>query len=150
MKKRYRLWNTALDFWKNGKPGFVLFFISLLGSIYSYMALDYEIAKGWNGHASVQNVVKDISAFIPIGVFLVGMIVGGIDIMMLLSDWYFARQEKRIQAAEEAAKAEGFEQGKTEVYQQIAEWDERRKAAEARGEPFTEPPPGRPQNGAEK
>ena len=73
---------------------------------------------------------------------------------MLLSDWYLARQEKRIQTAvEEAeakAKAEGLEQGRAEVYQQIAEWNERRKAAEARGEAFTEPPPGITQNGSER
>ena len=63
-------------------------------------------------------------------------------------------KKKRIQTAvEEAeakAKAEGLEQGRAEVYQQIAEWNERRKAAEARGEPFTEPPPGMPQNGSER
>ena len=154
MKKQYGLWSTMRDFWKTGKTGFVLFLISLFGVIYSYMALDYEITKGWNGHLSVQNVVKDVSAFIPVGAFLVGIIVGGIDIIMLLSDWYLARQEKRIQAAQEEAKAEGLEQGleqgRAEVYQQIAEWNERRKAAEARGEPFTEPPPGMPQNGSEK
>ncbi len=166
MKKQYGLWSTLRDFWKTGKTGFVLFLISLFGVIYSYMALDYEVAKGWDGHLSVQNVVKDISAFIPVGAFLVGIIVGGIDIIMLLSDWYLARQEKRIQAAQEEAKAEGLEQGieqgieqgleqgleqgRAEVYQQIAEWNERRKAAEARGEPFTEPPPGTPQNGSEQ
>ena len=162
LKREYELWKSVRDFWKTGKTGFVLFLISLFGIIYSYMALNYEITKGWNGHASVQNVVKDLSAFIPVGAFLVGIIVGGIDIIMLLSDWYLARQEKRIQAAQEEAKAEGFEQGKAEgkaegiaegvaeAYRQIAEWDERRKAAEARGEPFTEPPPGTPQNGSEK
>ncbi len=60
---------------------------------------------------------------------------------MLLSDWYLARQEKRIQVA----KAEG----KAEVYQEIVAWQARRTAAEARGETFTEPPPGVPQNGTE-
>ena len=69
---------------------------------------------------------------------------------MLLSDWYLARQEKRIQAAvEEAveeAEAKGKAEGKAEVYREIAAWDTRRKAAEARGEPFTEPLPGVPQN----
>ena len=80
---------------------------------------------------------------------------------MLLSDWYLARQEKRIQAAEEEARAAGLEQGieqgieqgtrqGAEAYQQIAEWNDRRKAAEARGEPFTEPPPGITQNGSEQ
>ena len=30
---------------------------------------------------------------------------------------------------------------KDEVYKEVAEWDRRRKQAEARGEKFTEPPP---------
>ena len=82
---------------------------------------------------------------------------------MLLSDWYLARQEKRIQAAKEEGKAEGIAEGKAEgiaegkaegitegkaeAYQEIAAWHARRTAAEARGETFTEPPPGVPQNG---
>lgn len=33
---------------------------------------------------------------------------------------------------------------KDAVYQEIAEWDRRRKHAEERGEPFTEPPPASP------
>ncbi len=111
MKKRYGLWNTVRDFWQTGKAGFALFLISLFGVIYSYMALAYEIGRGLDGHVSVQNIVKDISAFMPVGAFLVGIIVGGIDVIMLLSDWYLARQEKRIQAAQEVAKAEGLEQG---------------------------------------
>ena len=86
--------------------------------------------------------MKKESAFIPIAGLLVGIIVGGIDFIMLLSDWYLARQEKRIQTAVEEAKAEA----KAEVYREIVAWDTRRKAAEARGEPFTEPPPGVPQN----
>ena len=71
--------------------------------------------------------------------------MGGIDLLMLLSDWYLARQEKRIQVA----KAEGKAEGKAEVYQEIVAWQARRTAAEARGETFTEPPPGVPQNGTE-
>ena len=92
--------------------------------------------------------MKKESAFIPIAGLLVGIIVGGIDFIMLLSDWYLARQEKRIQTAVEEAKAEaeGKAEAKAEVYREIVAWDTRRKAAEARGEPFTEPPPGVPQN----
>ena len=51
---------------------------------------------------------------------------------MLLSDWYLARQEKRIQVA----KAEGIAEGKAEVYQEIVAWQARRTAAEARGRDF--------------
>ncbi len=41
--------------------------------------------------------------------------------------------------------AEGKAEGKAEVYQEVAAWDERRRQAEARGEPFTEPPPASPE-----
>ena len=145
MKELGAFWQAVRDFWRTGKAGVVLFLISLFVVVYSYIALDYELTRGWKGHESVQNVLKDISDFIPVGVAYVGMIVGGIDLLMLLSDWYLARQEKRIQVA----KAEGKAEGKAEVYQEIVAWQARRTAAEARGETFTEPPPGVPQNGTE-
>ena len=47
----------------------------------------------------------------------------------------------------EQGKAEGIEQGKTEAYQQWQAWNARRVEAEAKGEPFDEPPPTLPQNG---
>ena len=154
MRKLGEFWRVGVrDFWKTGKAGFALFLISFFVSIYGFIAVDYEIAEGWKGHTSVQNVVKDISAFIPIGGVLVGMIVGGIDVIMLLSDWYLDRREKRIQAAKAEGiaegKAEGIAEGKAAVYQEIVEWDRRRKEAAARGEEFTEPPPGVPQNGSD-
>ena len=76
----------------------------------------------------------------------------GIDFIMLLSDWYIERQEKRIQAAKAEGKVEGKVEGKAEgmaegearVYQAIAAWDARRREAEARGEAFTESPPAPP------
>ena len=34
------------------------------------------------------------------------------------------------------------EQGRQEAYQEVSDWNNRRLEAEARGEPFTEPPPG--------
>ncbi|MCE2414633.1 hypothetical protein J4G07_11555 [Candidatus Poribacteria bacterium] len=145
MKKLGAFWRAVRDFWRTGKAGVALFLVSLFVTIYGYIALDYELTRGWQGHESVQNVLKDISDFIPVGAAFVGMIVGGIDLLMLLSDWYLARQEKRIQAA----KAEGKAEGKAEVYQEIAAWHARRTAAEARGETFTEPPPSVPQNGTE-
>ena len=72
---------------------------------------------------------------------------------MLLSDFIQARREKRIEAAkvegiaEGIAKgiAEGRAEGEARAYREFAEWDRRRKEAEARGEAFTEPPPTQPQ-----
>ena len=78
---------------------------------------------------------------------------------------YRDRRNRRFAEAREEGKAEGREEGKTEgieqgleqgkaeaeaqIYREIAAWDSRRKAAEARGEPFTEPPPGMTQNHSE-
>lgn len=55
------------EFWRTGKAGFTIFLISLFFLVYSYIALDYEMTRGWKGHESVQNVLKDISTFIPVG-----------------------------------------------------------------------------------
>ena len=43
-------------------------------------------------------------------------------------------------------RQEGITVGRQEVYHEIAAWDRRRKEAEERGEPFTEPPPTQPQD----
>ena len=39
---------------------------------------------------------------------------------------------------------------KDEVYKEVAEWDQRRKQAESRGEQFTEPPPAPPEKPTQK
>ena len=47
----------------------------------------------------------------------------------------------KIQIRAEAI-AEGKAEGRAEAYREVDEWNKRRLAAEARGEKFTEPPPG--------
>ena len=157
MKQIRTFWQAIRDFWRIGKTGVALFLISLFALIYGDIALEFEIAQGWKEHVSVQNVMKDISTFIPVGATLVAMIIGGIDLMMLLSDFIDARRKKRIAAAEEAARAKGIAEGITEgiakgiaegeakAYRRFAAWEQRRKEAEDRGEEFTEPPPTQPQ-----
>ena len=68
MKKLGAFWRAVRDFWRTGKTGVALFLISFFVIIYGYIALDYELTRGWQGHASVQNVLKDISDFIPVGI----------------------------------------------------------------------------------
>ena len=158
MKKFSTFWQAIREFWGTGKTGIALFLISLFALIYGYIALDFEIAQGWKGHISVQNVTKDISAFIPVAGAFVAMIIGGIDLIMLLSDFIQARREKQIEEARAVAKAEGkaegiaegkaegIAEGEARAYRKIAEWERRRKEAEAQGEEFTEPPPTQPQH----
>ena len=66
MKKLGEFWRVSVrDFWKTGKAGFALFLISLFVSIYGYIAVDYEITKGWNGHESVQKCPKGYFGIYP-------------------------------------------------------------------------------------
>ncbi|MDE0397844.1 MAG: hypothetical protein OXL96_08585 [Candidatus Poribacteria bacterium] len=53
---------------------------------------------------------------------------------------------KREKELKTQVSAEAKAEGKAEAYREVAEWNKRRLAAEARGEKFTEPPPGAPLN----
>ena len=54
---------------------------------------------------------------------------------------------KRERELKAQVSAEARVEGKAEAYREVAEWNRRRLAAEARGEEFTEPPPGAHLNG---
>ncbi len=60
---------------------------------------------------------------------------------MLFSDLMRHQIEKYDAKITADAKAEGLERGRTEVYQEIAAWNNRRLDAEAKGIPFNEPRP---------
>ena len=113
MKKIRTFWQVVREFWKTGKIGVALFLISIFALIYGYIALEFEITQGWKGHVSVQNVTKDISAFIPVGAACVAMIIGGIDLIMLLSDFIQARREKQIEAAKEERQGRGLQRDRS-------------------------------------
>lgn len=48
----------------------------------------------------------------------------------------------KIEKQRERLREEGREQGRTDLAAEIEAWNARRLDAEARGEPFDEPPPG--------
>ena len=99
------------DLWRNSKTGIALFLGSLLFLTYSRVAIRYEIGQGWSGHPSVQNVLLDISRFIPVVGAAVAALILFIDIIVfvcgLLVDW----RKKRFQEAVDEARAEAFEKG---------------------------------------
>ncbi|MDE0017860.1 MAG: hypothetical protein OXU51_16880 [Candidatus Poribacteria bacterium] len=69
-----------------------------------------------------------------------------IDIMFQrIRDTLKRERELKAQISTEAMEA-GRAEGRAEVYREVAEWNQRRIEAEARGEKFTEPPPISPQD----
>ena len=62
-----------------------------------------------------------------------------------------SREEYRARIGEEARAeglARGRAEGRVETDREWADWNERREAAVARGEPFSEPPPSVSRNGS--
>ena len=57
-------------------------------------------------------------------------------------------REQGLERGLERGLAAGREQGRTEAYAAFADWDARRRAAEAQGQAFNEPPPYRNAAGA--
>lgn len=106
----------------------IVFFHEILIKSQSFVDALYSVAR---------NISKIMSAATMLTIF-----EEAIDIMFQrIRDTLKRERELKAQVSAEA-KAEG----KAEVYREVAEWNKRRLAAEARGEKFTEPPPGAPLN----
>ena len=103
------------DLWRNSKTGIALFLGSILFLAYSRIAIRYEIGQGWSGHASVQNVLLDISRFIPVVGAAVAALILFIDIIVFLCGFLIDRRRKRLQEAIEAAveevRSEAYKEG---------------------------------------
>ena len=103
------------DLWKNSKTSIALFLGSILFLGYSSIAIRYEIGQGWSGHPSFQNVLLDISRFIPVAGAAVAALILFTDIIIFvcgfLVDWRKKRLQEAIEAAVEAARSEAYREG---------------------------------------
>ena len=130
------MWRTIRRFWRTGKTGVALFLLTVVVLVYTYIiVVKSQSVQTW------KKDVEDISTFIPVAGVIVGGLIGGVDFIMFLSDWYSERQQKRIKEAE----AEGLAKGAAKFYAEVKNWNDRRIEAESKGEDFDEPMPT-PQN----
>lgn len=68
---------------------------------------------------------------------MVGALIGGVDLIMLFSDWYSEKKQEEIKVAE----AVGLAMGAAKYYAEVKKWDDRRTEAALKGEDFDEPMP---------
>lgn len=129
------MWRTIRRFWRTGKTGVALFLLTVVVSLYTCIVIKSQTVQTW------KQDIEDISTFIPVAGVIVGALIGGVDFIMFLSDWYSERQQKRIKEAE----AEGLAKGAAKYYAAVKNWNDRRIEAESKGEDFNEPMPT-PQN----
>ena len=103
------------DLWRNSKTSIALFLGSILFLAYSVVAVRYEIGQGWSGHPSVQNVLLDISRFIPVAGASVAALILFIDIIVLVFglwvDWKKKRFQEAIKEAVIEARSEAYREG---------------------------------------
>ena len=81
-----------------------------------------------------------------VGLILVSLVHIG-DIVMYLTRKFMADVAKIRAEGVEEGRAEGVEEGIATAHRQWQAWNTRRMEAEAKGEPFSEPPPTPPNNG---
>ncbi len=129
------MWKTIRRFWRTGKTGVALFLLTVVVSLYTCIVVKSQAVQTW------KQDIEDISTFIPVAGVIVGALIGGVDFIMFLSDWYSERQQKRIKEAE----AEGLAKGAAKYYAAVKNWNDRRIEAESKGEDFDELMPT-PQN----
>ena len=130
-----RFGRDVRNFWRKNKAGVALFLLTVVVGVYTYILLKSQAGQTWK-----QNI-QDISTFIPVAGVIVGAIIGVVDFIMFLSDWYSEKKQKRIQEAE----AEGLAKGAAKYYAAVKNWNDRRIEAENKDEDFDEPMPT-PQN----
>ncbi len=110
----------------------VVLFHEMLIKSQSFVDALYSVAR---------NISKIMSAATMLTIF-----EEAIDIMFQrIRDTLKKERELKARISAEAMEA-GRAEGRAEVYREVAEWNQRRIEAEARGEKFTEPPPISPQD----
>ena len=81
---------------------------------YAAFLIPHEIAKGQPAMETTQTIVAHLGNFMEVALGSVVLIFGGIDIMMILRDYFRAEREKRIQREADAARAKGLAEGKAQ------------------------------------
>ena len=98
--------------------------------------LETAIAVGSGASGSVPLIIIYSILIVMVGNFILG---GGIMVMARAAKEYLY---DKIEKQREKLREEGREQGRMSLAAEIKSWNKKRLDAEARGEPFDEPPPG--------
>ena len=99
----------------------------------------------WHEVVTAPDGAGPIDILIAVGSSMAGLVILVAAESILLTDvtkmLFTMISEKYLKRQREQGHAEGHAEGLTEERQRWVEWNERRVAAEAAGEEFTEPPP---------
>jgi hypothetical protein len=69
------------------------------------------------------------------------IIIGGFDVFIFLSDWFFEKLKEKKEIERTIGRVEGIKEAEERISQQLADWERRREEALANNQNFTEPLP---------
>ena len=118
---------------------------TVLGFLYIVGIYLYELVTGWNGVLQMLMRLEATSSVFNQTAIAFIVFREGVDIMLRRFNEWRVEHAQSLAKAKEQGIEQGIEQGRTEAYRAIAAWNRRRLEAEAKGIPFSEPPPS--QNG---
>ncbi len=104
---------------------------------YSFFVIREKFSEGKPIMETTEAIFVHLAAFSVVETVIFVALFQGVDILMYLTERFRAKLQRQI----EKARAEGRAEGKDEVYQEMAAWNNRRLEAEAKGIPFDEQPP---------
>ena len=104
MDKKKGFWGSLF---KENKTSLGVLLGSIFFVIYSCFAVKYEISQGWDGYPSIQNIVKDVSRFVPVMGAAVAFFIFFIDAIAFFISW----KRDRIQEIVKKAYDKGYKDG---------------------------------------
>lgn len=105
--------------------------------VYTIFLIRHEAAKAKPLMETVQVIVIQLAAFMAVATGFTIILFQGVDFIMFLTQIY----KERLQNQVKKARAAGIAEGKAEERHLWINWNNRRIAAEAKDEDFSEPPP---------
>ncbi len=144
MEDRDRDKRTTMFTVRNAENAMITFMIFAMFCLL-FVLLHEILLKSQNFSDALYTIARNMSGIMATATMLT-IFEEAIDIMFQrIRDTLKRERELKAQISAEA-RAEGRAEGRAEVYREVAEWNQRRIDAEARGEKFTEPPPISPQD----
>ncbi len=138
---------------RRGWVGTALLIFCALISVYGGMAINYHLSKGWTGYETLRAIVVDTTGCIPTALAIPVLILFlFVEVPMILygliKEQIERRQKIREAIGEAIGEARGEARGRELANREWAEWETRRRTAEAAGDDFTEPTPAEKRNEA--
>ena len=144
MEEENRDKRTSMFTVRNAENAMITFTILAMFCLMTVL-LHETLLKSQSFLDALYTIARNVSKIMSTATMMTIFEEGGDIMFQRIRDTLKKERQWKAEGREEG-REEGRAEGRAEAYREVAEWNRRRMAAEARGEEFTEPPPIPPQN----